>query len=90
MNDKHNGPVDINETLAWGVTGTQDMIEQGVFALTQLKQTLPEDQELAELRVYENTPIEALVMDEYGVLTLLRWNRKRWVEILGNPWGMPS
>jgi hypothetical protein len=80
-----SGPVDIKLTVSWAVNGTRDMVEEGQRALAAWD--APEDQELAELRVYENLPIEALVMDEYGVLTLLRWNRREWVEVSGDPRG---
>jgi hypothetical protein len=65
------------------ITGHQNLITEGVKAIEALAE-MPEGTELAELRLYENSEIEAIVSiedDSLGInfLTLV-WNGEKWVE----------
>jgi len=65
------------------VSGTDEMVAVGIEALEALRAACAErgeEVEVAEIRVYENCPIEAVFVDDNGAETLV-WNRdKGWVE----------
>jgi len=62
--------------------GSREMIEVGTEALEALRGLLDrhDDAEVAEFRVYENTPVEAVVCDDLGFTTYV-WTRTAWVAV---------
>lgn len=69
-------------TKGYTVNGTREMLAVGVEALQALQSViddLGEDAEVAEIRIYENMPVEVVVAHEYGFDTYV-WTREAWVK----------
>lgn len=77
-----------NKEQPWfRVNGTREMVYEGGRALEALPGAMEamfvthfdddNEPEVAEIRIYENMPIEALIMDNYGEF-LLVWNGGEW------------
>ena len=65
------------------VNGSREMISVGVEALEALEAHLDrigDDAEVAEIRIYENLPIAAVIHwdNEFRTFT---WTREAWVEV---------
>jgi hypothetical protein len=74
----------MNESKGYTVNGVGAMVEQGtraLEALDKLAERRDDDYTVAEIRIYENTPIEALVWDEEGItFDTLVWDGEAWVK----------
>ena len=62
------------------VNGTSEMLSVGTAALEALGPFVAslEDADIAEIRVYENMPITALIADDGG-FTLYAWSGEAWI-----------
>jgi len=68
---------------AYRTLGAHEMVTVGIEALESIRPllaTLGEDAEVAEIRIYENMPIEILVVDEVSTRRF-HWNRWQWLEV---------
>ena len=71
------------DIVQWNVNGTREMVSRGVEALEALEAEIAlrgEDYEAAEIRIYENMPIEAVICGDMGAYTIF-WNGESWVEV---------
>lgn len=62
------------------VNGSREMLSVGIEALESLEALIArhDDADVAEIRIYENMPIEAVVCDDDGATTYV-WTRHAWV-----------
>lgn len=64
------------------VNGSEEMLSVGAEALEALRAFIRRnafaDAEVAEIRIYENTPIEAVIGFDWGFQTWV-WTRHAWV-----------
>lgn len=69
-------------TKGYLVYGSSEMLEVGAEALEAMRAYLREREnigaEVAEIRIYENMPIEAVVCHDDGHDWLV-WDRKAWI-----------
>lgn len=68
--------------VLFNVNGTRQMIYEGVLALQALQAEVElrgEDYEAAEIRIYENMPIEAVICGDMGAYTVV-WNGEHWID----------
>lgn len=67
----------------YAVHGSREMIDVGIEALealrTFLRENSDESTEVAEIRIYENMPVEVVVCDDMGAETMV-WCRDGWVD----------
>jgi len=63
-------------------TGSREMVEVGAEALAALPaylEAVGDGCEVAEIRIYENLPIEAVVTEDHG-FHWITWTREAWVK----------
>lgn len=63
------------------VNGSREIIEVGIEALEALRDllnALNNDTEVAEIRIYENMPVEIVLGDDGGFTTYV-WTRHAWI-----------
>jgi hypothetical protein len=65
------------------VNGTREMLSEGIAALENMQRVSGEGIEVAEIRIYENTPIEAVVSIEEDDIIIdtqtWAWNGSAWL-----------
>ena len=67
----------------YAITGQHNLITEGVRALDVLEEAVrgmfARGAEVAEIEIYENMPIRALVVEDAGT-TYIEWTGRSWVE----------